>query len=178
MCATVGVIIELPEMYKLIDRTRVALEIPDKLLVLPALLERREADLLIELHRPCHLADMQGVGSQFVQRHGSFPFHWRQSLAALIICHGSAVVHYLSPSSGLSWGQYPGPCLGNGKSADRAPRAITKVPVLNNPLAGQSYTSAEVNKEKQGTSGDDKRRYNPRSPELRGHVQRHPKGRH
>jgi hypothetical protein len=35
-------------MYKLIDRACVALEIPDKLLVLPAFLERREADLLIE----------------------------------------------------------------------------------------------------------------------------------
>jgi hypothetical protein len=174
MRAAVGVVIEFPEMYKLIDRPGIALEIADKLFILPALLERREADLLVELHRLCHLADMQRVGSQFVQRHGSFPFHWRQSLAALIICHDSAVVHYLSPSSGLSWGQYPGQCLGNGKSADRAPPAITKVPVLNNPLAGQSYTSAEVNNEKQGTSGDDKRRYNPRSPELRGHVQRHP----
>ena len=46
MRATVGVIIEFPEMYKLVDRARVALEIPDELLVLPALLERREADLL------------------------------------------------------------------------------------------------------------------------------------
>jgi hypothetical protein len=55
MCATVGVVIEFPEMYKLIDRACVALEIPDKLLILPALLERREADLLIELHRLCHL---------------------------------------------------------------------------------------------------------------------------
>ena len=42
----VGVIIELPEMYKLIDRAGIALEVTDKFLVLPALLERREADLL------------------------------------------------------------------------------------------------------------------------------------
>src|SRR6516164_11739984 len=69
MRATVGVIIEFPEMYKLIDRTGVALEISDKLLILPALLERRKADLLIELHRLCHLSDMQRVGSQFVKRH-------------------------------------------------------------------------------------------------------------
>src|SRR5262249_20580388 len=34
-----------------------------------------EADLLIELHRLGHLADMQGVGSQFVKRHRWFPFH-------------------------------------------------------------------------------------------------------
>jgi hypothetical protein len=48
MRATVGVIFELPEMYELIDHARVALEIPDKLLVLAAFLKRREAYLLIE----------------------------------------------------------------------------------------------------------------------------------
>ena len=36
MDATVGVIIEFPEMYKLIDCARIGLEVPDKLLVLPA----------------------------------------------------------------------------------------------------------------------------------------------
>jgi len=76
MRSSVGVIIELPEMYKLIDRAGIALEVTDKFLVLPALLERREADLLIELHRLCHLADVQCVGSQFVERHGRFPFDW------------------------------------------------------------------------------------------------------
>ena len=123
MRATVGVIIEFPKMYKLIDRARIALEIPDKLLVLPALLERREADLLIELHRPCHLADMQAVGSQFVQRHGSFPFHWRQSLAALIICHDSAVVPDTLPVFRMVRGVNIPPVgiFGNGKSADRVP---------------------------------------------------------
>ena len=39
MRTPIGVIVELPEMYKLIDRARVALEISDELLVLPALLE-------------------------------------------------------------------------------------------------------------------------------------------
>ena len=62
----VGVIIELPEMYKLIDRAGIALEVTDKFLVLPALLERREPYLLIEFHRLGHLADIQRVGSQFV----------------------------------------------------------------------------------------------------------------
>jgi hypothetical protein len=66
MRATVGVIIELPEMYKLIDRPGVALEIPDQLLVLPAFLKCWEADLLIEFHCFGHLADMQRVGSQFL----------------------------------------------------------------------------------------------------------------
>jgi hypothetical protein len=47
MRASVGVIIELPEMDKLTNRARIALEIPDELLVLTAFLKRREADLLI-----------------------------------------------------------------------------------------------------------------------------------
>jgi len=51
MRSPVGVIIELPELEKLVDRTGIALEITDKLLVLSALQERREADLLIELRR-------------------------------------------------------------------------------------------------------------------------------
>src|SRR5262249_33792693 len=75
MRSPVGVIVELPEMYKLIDHAGIALEIPDKLFVLPALLERREADLLIEFYYLCHLADIQRVGSEFVERHRRFPFH-------------------------------------------------------------------------------------------------------
>jgi hypothetical protein len=51
MRATVGVVIEFPEVYQLIDRACLALEIPDELFVLRAFLERSEADLLIELHR-------------------------------------------------------------------------------------------------------------------------------
>jgi hypothetical protein len=58
MRATVSVIVEFPKMNELIDRTGIALEIPDQLLILPALLERREADLPIKLHRLCHLADV------------------------------------------------------------------------------------------------------------------------
>ena len=46
MRSTVSIIIELPQMYELIDCSRIGLEVPDKLLVLPALLERWEADLL------------------------------------------------------------------------------------------------------------------------------------
>ena len=42
MRATVGVIIEFPKMWKLIDRPGIALEIADKLFILPALLERRD----------------------------------------------------------------------------------------------------------------------------------------
>ena len=47
MRSPVGVIIEFPEVYKLIDRARVALEISDELLVLPAFLECWEGNLLI-----------------------------------------------------------------------------------------------------------------------------------
>ena len=89
MRSSVGVIIELPEMYKLIDRAGIALEISDELFVLPALLERREADLLIELYRLGHLADTQRIGSEFVDRHSKYLRLVRRSLGPLIICDDS-----------------------------------------------------------------------------------------
>ena len=54
MRSPVGVIIEYPELEKLVDRTGIALEITDKL-VLSAPSGAPEADLLIELHRLCIL---------------------------------------------------------------------------------------------------------------------------
>jgi hypothetical protein len=39
---------------------------------MPALLERREAELLVELRRFRHLTDVECVRSQFVQRDFSF----------------------------------------------------------------------------------------------------------
>ena len=65
----VGVVIKLPEMDELVDRASVGLEVAQELLVMPALLERREAELLVELRRFRHLADVECVRSQFVQRH-------------------------------------------------------------------------------------------------------------
>src|SRR3984893_2571137 len=65
----IGVVVEFPEMDKLIDRAGVALEIADQLLVLPALLKRRETEFLVELHRLGHRADAERVGSQLVERH-------------------------------------------------------------------------------------------------------------
>ena len=47
-------------------RARITLDLPDKLLVLTTLLERRKTDLLIQLHGLRHLPDIQRVGSQFV----------------------------------------------------------------------------------------------------------------
>jgi hypothetical protein len=44
-----AVVVEPPEMDKLIDRAGVGLEIADELLVLPALLKRRKAKFLAEL---------------------------------------------------------------------------------------------------------------------------------
>jgi hypothetical protein len=49
--APVGISIEFPKMDELIDGSRVALEITDKLFVRTAFLERRKPDLLIKLHR-------------------------------------------------------------------------------------------------------------------------------
>ena len=57
MRPSIGVVIEFPEMDKLIDRAGVALEIAAQLLVLPALLKSRETELLVELHRLGHRAD-------------------------------------------------------------------------------------------------------------------------
>src|SRR5215831_13683328 len=65
----VGVVIKLPEMDELVDRASVGLEVTHELLVMAALLERREAELLVELRRFRHLADIECVRSQFVQRH-------------------------------------------------------------------------------------------------------------
>ena len=43
--ATVGIVVELPEMDELIDHARVGLEVADQLLVLAAFLERWVAEL-------------------------------------------------------------------------------------------------------------------------------------
>src|SRR2546426_3874358 len=67
--ATVGIVVELPEMDELIDRARVGLEVADQLLVLAALLERRVAELRIQLDGLGHLADMERVGSHLIERH-------------------------------------------------------------------------------------------------------------
>jgi len=71
----IGVVIKLPEMDELVDRASVGLEVAHELLVMTALLERREAELLVELRRFRHLADVECVRSQFVQRHQGFSFH-------------------------------------------------------------------------------------------------------
>ena len=72
MRPSIGVVVEFPEMDKLIDRAGVGLEIADQLLVLPALLKRRETEFLVELHRLGHRADAERVGSQLVERHWKF----------------------------------------------------------------------------------------------------------
>src|SRR6266446_5563197 len=71
--ATVGIVAELPQMDELIDRARVGLEIADQLLVLAAFLERRVAELGIQLDCLGHLADVKRVGPHFINRHGDPP---------------------------------------------------------------------------------------------------------
>src|SRR5690242_7783092 len=73
MRPTICIIVKLPKMQKLIDRSGIRLEVPDQLLVVAALLERRKANLLIELHRLRHCADSERIGSQFIQGHRTFP---------------------------------------------------------------------------------------------------------
>src|SRR5262249_51012879 len=60
--------------HELVDRASVGLEVAHELLGMAALLERREAELLVELRRFRHLADIECVRSQFVQRHQAFSF--------------------------------------------------------------------------------------------------------
>src|SRR4029450_4955505 len=67
--ASVGVVVELPEVDELIDRAGIGLEVANELLGLPALLECRIAELGIELDRLTHLADVQGVRPELVDRH-------------------------------------------------------------------------------------------------------------
>src|SRR5271163_4074002 len=82
MRAAVVIVVELPEMDKLIDRAGVGLEIADELLVLPALLKRRKTKFLVELHRLCHRTDAKRVCSQFIESHRKFlPDQYALSLA-------------------------------------------------------------------------------------------------
>ena len=64
---TICIIVELPKMQKLVDRSGIRLEVPDQLLVVLTLLKRRKANLLIELHRLGHYADTKRIGSQFIE---------------------------------------------------------------------------------------------------------------
>jgi hypothetical protein len=60
-------------MHKLIDRAGIGLEIANQLLVLPASLQCRETEFLVELHRIGHRVDAERIGSQFVERHRAPP---------------------------------------------------------------------------------------------------------
>src|SRR5689334_11526036 len=67
--AAVGVVVEFPDVDDLVDHPGVALEVADKLLCMPALLECGITQLLIELCRLGHLADIERVGAQFIECH-------------------------------------------------------------------------------------------------------------
>src|SRR4051812_44326545 len=71
--AAVGVVLELPHMDELVDRAGVALEVADQVLRMAALFEGRKSELLIELHRLGHLADIERVGPKFVECQGRSP---------------------------------------------------------------------------------------------------------
>src|SRR5690349_20185627 len=55
----VFVVIEFPKMDELIDRAGVGLEVAQELLVMAARLKRRESEVLVELRRFRHLADVE-----------------------------------------------------------------------------------------------------------------------
>src|SRR6516225_5591956 len=65
----VAVILEFPDVHDLIDHSRVGDEIPDEVLVVATLLQRRKPELGIELLRLSHFADVERVGTHFVECH-------------------------------------------------------------------------------------------------------------
>jgi hypothetical protein len=67
-----AVVVELPETDKLINCAGVGLEIADELLILPALLKRRKAKFLVELHGLCHRPDAKRICSQLIESHRKF----------------------------------------------------------------------------------------------------------
>src|SRR5215831_4815421 len=64
-----AVILEFPDVHELIDHSRVGDEIPDEVLVVATLLQRRKPELGIELLRLSHFADVERVGTHFVECH-------------------------------------------------------------------------------------------------------------
>ena len=101
MRPAITIIVELPQMQKLVDRAGICLKVSDQLLVVTAILERRKANLLVELHGLRHCADAERIGSQFIEGHRTLRF--RAAAAALYkpTLTGS-VSHLISlrPSSG------------------------------------------------------------------------------
>src|SRR5580700_8095639 len=89
MRPTISIIVELPQMQKLVDRACIGLKLADQFLVMTALLERRKSNLLIELHRLGHRANPERIGSQFVEGHHALPFvdDFEPSIALRIIPH-------------------------------------------------------------------------------------------
>src|SRR2546430_13065623 len=71
--APVAVILEFPDVHELIDHPRVGDEIPDEVLVVATLLQRRKPELGIELLRLSHFANVERVGTHFVERHRISP---------------------------------------------------------------------------------------------------------
>src|SRR5690242_2108690 len=74
MRSAICIIVELPKMQNLVNRSGIGLEVADQFLVMLALLERWKANLLIELHRLGHCADSERIGSQFTEGHCALPF--------------------------------------------------------------------------------------------------------
>jgi len=69
MRPAITIIVELPQMQKLVDRAGICLKVSDQLLVVTALLERRKANLLVELHGLRHCADAERISSHFIEGH-------------------------------------------------------------------------------------------------------------
>src|SRR6516162_2803375 len=87
-------------MDEFVDRAGVGLEVANELLVMAALLERREAELLVELRHFRHLADVECVRSQFVQRHQGFSLI-TSFISSMPITAEKVVLHVYGPRQRL-----------------------------------------------------------------------------
>src|SRR5262245_15928485 len=65
----VAIVLEFPDVHELIDHPRVGDEIPNEVLVVATRLQRRKPELGIELLRLSHFADIERIGTHFVERH-------------------------------------------------------------------------------------------------------------
>jgi hypothetical protein len=78
--ATGRIIRELPEVDDLVDRSGIALKVPDETCVVTALLQGWKAELLVEPDGLRHLSDVKGIGSELIKCHERIEYTFRRGL--------------------------------------------------------------------------------------------------
>jgi hypothetical protein len=75
--ATGGIVRELPEVDDLVDRSGIALKVPDEILVVTALVQGWKAEFLVEPDGLGHLSDVEGIGSELIKCHERTEYTFR-----------------------------------------------------------------------------------------------------